>query len=303
LTVVNQAQAKISSARAELKAALKAADSVDRSVLPSGQQATFLKARGTISQALAAIDQFQSLVPILIEVLGGNGSRTYLIEQVNPAELRPGGGFIGTYSVIRADHGSLSLTKSGGATDFILPRAAVGQPGYVAPPGPIREFIPNTGWSFIDSNFFPDFPANAQAAISFVQPRLGTHIDAVISIDYYVVAKLLQITGPIGVPGYRLTLTADNFVPVVVQYDIQALTDPVAADEHKAILAAVAGPLLQRVVTLQPNQWPALLGALNDLAASRHLQTYFNNGDVQKTIDQYGWSGVQKASSAPDYMM
>ena len=45
---------------------------------------------------------------MLTEVLGGNGARNYLIEQVNPAELRPGGGFIGTFSVLRADHGALN---------------------------------------------------------------------------------------------------------------------------------------------------------------------------------------------------
>jgi cell division protein FtsB len=304
LTVVTKVQDKIGTIRAELKAALKAADGVDMGVLPGGQQAAFLKARGSISLALASIEQFQSLVPILVEVLGGNGPRNYLIEQVNPAELRPGGGFIGTYSLLRADHGTLTLVKSGGAEELTLPRASFGAPGYVAPPGPLHEFVPNTSWSFLDSNFFPDFPSNAQAAIGFAQPHLsGYHIDAVISIDYYVVAKLLQLTGPMDVPGYALKLTADNFIQFVVQYDIQALTDPVADREHKAILAAVAGPLFQRVVALQPSQWPALLGALNDLAASRHLQISFNNGDVEKTIDQYGWSGALKTGAATDYMM
>ena len=66
-------------------------------MLPASQQATFVKARGTIATALTGIDEFDRLVPVLTEVLGGNGYRTYLIEQVNPAELRAGGGFIGTY--------------------------------------------------------------------------------------------------------------------------------------------------------------------------------------------------------------
>jgi hypothetical protein len=303
LSVINDVQGNIGKVQGELKVALQAADRVDVSFLPASQQATLLKVHGTIAQALAGIDQFQALVPVLKEVLGGNGPRVFLVEQVNPAELRPGGGFIGTYSVLKADNGTLSLIKSGNATDFIYPRPALGDPGYVPPPGPIREFVPNTGWSFIDSNFFPDFPSNAKAAINFVQPRLGMHIDAVISIDYYVVQSLLYLTGPIAVPGYPLMLTSGNFVPVVVQYDIRALTDPVAFEEHKAILAAVAGPLLQRVVTLQPNQWPGLLTAFNDLASSHHLQAYFNNGDVEKTMDQYGWSGVQKPAAAQDYMM
>src|SRR5579859_4882364 len=144
LNVLNQTSASMAVVRADLTAAAKAAATVDPRVLSVSQQATLVKARATIAAALAAVDEFKQLVPIITEVLGGNGARTYLIEQVNPAELRPGGGFIGTYSVLRADHGSLKLVRSGDATDLIGTRAAVGQPGYVLPPGPVREFVPNT---------------------------------------------------------------------------------------------------------------------------------------------------------------
>ena len=303
LTAVDQVAAKLQSVRSAFESARKAAATVDISVIPSGQQASFMKARVTIDLGLAAIDQFQSLVPIMREVLGGNGVRNYLIEQVNPAELRPGGGFLGTYSLLRADHGVLQLIKSGDAVDLSVPRPTIGHVGYTPAPGPIRELTGNYSWVFFDSNFAPDFQSNAATGESFAQPHLGFHLDGVISIDYYAVARMLGLTGPIAVPGYGITLTADNLVSLVVQNDINALTDPRANAIHKAILAAVAGPLLQRIVTLQTGYWPTLLSALNDLAASRHLQAYFNNADVEKAIDQYGWSGTLKTTTAPDFMM
>ena len=103
LTVLTLTNTSIVKVRVDLGRAQTAAAGVDVRVLPEGQQATFTKARGTIISGLAAIDEFVLLVPVLTEVLGGNGTRTYLIEQVNSAELRPGGGFIGTYSVLRAN--------------------------------------------------------------------------------------------------------------------------------------------------------------------------------------------------------
>jgi hypothetical protein len=184
LTVLDQTDSSLVKVRTDLDRAQKAAAQVDAQVLPVGQQATFVKARDTISSALAGVDEFERLVPVLTEVLGGNGARTFLVEQVNPAELRPGGGFIGTFSVLQADRGTLKLIRSGDAYQLADPRPALGQPGYVAPPGPLHEFVPITSWSFVDSNFFPDFASNARAAESFAQPRLGTQIDAVISIDY-----------------------------------------------------------------------------------------------------------------------
>jgi hypothetical protein len=163
--------------------------------------------------------------------------------------------------------------------------------------------LPGVGWDFGDSNFFVDFPTNARKGMEFAKARLGP-IDAVIAIDYSTVAKMLEVTGPIPVPGFNLTLTADNFVQTVVKYDLDSTAGDTRAESiHKAILFATAGPLFQRVVTLQPAQWPALVGALNELAASRHLQVYFNNGDVEKTITQYGWAGDMKNSGMADYMM
>jgi hypothetical protein len=296
LTVLNQTNSSLVIVRKDLDRAQQAAAQVDTQVLPQAQQVSFVKAKGTITSAIAAADEFERLVPVITEVLGGNGARTYLIEQVNPSELRPGGGFIGTYSILQTNQGALKLIKSGNATDLIGTRAASGQPGYVVPPGPIRELVQNTSWSFIDSNFFPDFSSNAQAGERFAQPFVG-HIDGVISMDYYTVAKMLELTGPLPVPGYGITLNATNFVPLVVQYDIDQ--NPA----HKAILSAVAGTLMNRVATLPPAQWPALIGALNDLASARHLQAYFSNDSVEKQLTQFGWSGTLNPTSARDYMM
>src|SRR5258708_3426753 len=303
LSMINQVKAKIDPVRGELSAALKAADSMDVSLLPSSQKATFLKARGTIGLALTSIDQFKALVPILVEILGGTVARTYLIEQVNPAELRPGGGSIGSFSLLRADHGILPLTKNDDVSGVSLSRGGLGEPNYVEPPGPIREWLPYVGWSFYDSNFFADFPSNARKAEDFAQQKVG-HIDAVIALDYFTVAKMLEILGPLPVPGYNMTLTSDNFINTVVKYDLDATAgDKNAAIIHKAILIASAGPLLQKCVALQPAQWPALIGPLNDLASSRHLQAYFNNPHVQKTIAGYRWAGDIKNSATADYLM
>ena len=113
LAVLGTSKGAIADARLKLGDAQTAAASVDIRVIPSGQQAAFIKARGTIDSALAAIVEFERLVPVLTEILGGNGARTYLIEQANPAELRPGGGFVGTFTILKADHGALTTVEIG----------------------------------------------------------------------------------------------------------------------------------------------------------------------------------------------
>jgi hypothetical protein len=299
LAVLQQTQAGLVAVRADLVRAQKAAAQVDVHVLPASQQATLNNALATLNSGLAGIDEFNGLIPAVTEMLGGNGARNYLIEQVNPAELRPGGGFIGTFSVLRADHGALTLVRSGDAYQISDPRALAGQPGYVTPPGPLRESLSGkTSWSFVDSNFFPDFPSNAKMAEQFAQPRLGMNIDAVMAIDYYAVAKMLELTGPMAVPNYGITVNSSNFISMAVYYDLTA-NDAI----HKGVLSAIAGPLLAKVSSLPSDRWPALISALNELSASRHFQVYFNTDVVQKQMNAFGWSGDMNVGTSQDYMM
>jgi hypothetical protein len=297
LSVLDQVQPSVVKIRGDLQRAQTDASQVDAAVIPAGQQATFLKARGTVDSALAGLDEFDRLVPVLHDVLGGNGARTYLVEQVDPAELRAGGGFIGTYSLVRADLGALTVVKSGNAYDLADPRPKPGQPGFIPQPGPYREVVPDVSWSFVDSNLFPDFPSNAKTAEAFVQPPLSTSVDGVISIDYYTVAKMLELTGPLAVPGYRISLDATNLIPLL-------LAGAIAADAtHKAIVSAIAGPLMERIATLPPDRWPALIASLNTVVGERHLQVYFNNASAETEVKRIGWSGDLNPVGAVDFMM
>ena len=296
LTVLDITKAGRGQLLADLRRAHQAASGVDVQVLPYGLQTTLLRARDTINAAISDLAELERLIPVLVEVFGGNGPRTYLVEQVNPAELRAGGGFIGTYSLLRADGGRLSLLTTGNAAELAEPRPLPGQQGFVPQPGPYRQVIPEVSWSFLDSNLFPDFPSNARAAEQWVQPRLRMAIDGVISMDYYTVARMLETTGPLTVPGYG-TVTAGNFIPQIMPADIAG------APNRKSILSTIAGDIMERVTALPPDQWPALLGVLNDLAQSRHLQAYLNNSNAQLEMERVAWSGSVNPRQSLDYML
>jgi hypothetical protein len=123
------------------------------------------------------------------------------------------------------------------------------------------------------------------------------NIDAVISVDYYAVAKMLELTGPLPVPGYGVTVDASNFIPSVMQLELAG--DP----QHKAILSAIAGPLMERVSATPADRWPSLISDLNTLAGARHIQAFFNSQSVESEIDRVGWSGSFNPTGRREYMM
>ena len=299
LNVLNASQPKLQAIEANLQTAAAAIKAIDPKVVPKSQLSALMSASQTIGKAVSGVDELRKLTPVLLEILGVNGPRTYLVEQVNPAELRAGGGFIGSYSILSVNQGAMSITKSGGIETVDYPRANRGQRGYVEPPKTSLEWYGDKSWVLGDSNFFPDFPSNAKAAEMLAQREIGIKPDGVISIDPDTVADLLQVTGPLSIPGYDVTVQGSTFSEYVFQRENIGSTSTPA---RKAFLGAVAGPLVVALSTLKADRWPSMVGAMNQAAAARHLQVYFDNPDAEARMTAYGWSGTLNPLKTMDLM-
>jgi hypothetical protein len=298
VTLLKQVQPSLAAAKADLQRAQQSAADVDLSLVPAAQRTALSDAAKTITKGITDIEQVAGLIPVLLEILGGNGKRSYLIEQVNPAELRAGGGFIGSYSVLSADQGALKLVKSGSIDAVDYPRAIAGQPGYTEAPPPIIDFTSTQSWVLGDSNFYPDFPTNAKWGEFFAQKEIKIKVDGVISIDPYVIGALLDVTGPIKMTDYNITIQSKGFVDDLFWLE----AGPGRQPNRKAFLGAVATEILTRVGTLKSDKWPSLLQILNNAVSQRHLQVYFNDSAAEKKMTDYGWSGALNPTSQADFM-
>jgi hypothetical protein len=300
----------LGSVRDELTLADRSAAGVDVSVLPAGQRATLSKALDELRVAVSGLGALWPSLSAVMDFLGLDGPKTYLIEQTNPAELRAGGGFIGTVSLVHADRGHVTVAKSlpVEAFDFcdangcVHPRPYPWQPGYVAPPAeltgpPLPTFSRLTAWSLEDSGFYPDFASNAATAEVFARKLLNTPIDGVIAIDYYAVAPLLDLTGPITLPQYKLTLTAANFVDTIVTLDLNR--DP----RHKDVIAAAATQIVSGLSHLPPGDLTKLVGVVQDMVRGRHLQVHFDAPGVQQQAARLGFSELLNPQKAADFLL
>jgi hypothetical protein len=296
--------------RQDLAQAQRAADRIDVGVVPAADQPAMRKALGELSLITRALDQLWPSLPAVLDLLGFNGPRTFLIEQVNPAELRSGGGFIGTVSLVRTDAGHVKLDRSLPVEAFdwcdavgcVHPRPRPWQPGYVAPPPelagpPLPPFSQLPAWSLEDSGFYPDFASNALIAESFANKQLNVNLNGVIAIDYYAVAPLLSLTGPIDVPEFKISLNAANFVDTVVGLDLAR--DP----NHKGVIASAAAKIVSRLSHVQPDAVTRAIDILQDQVRTRHLQVYFNDPAVQAHTARLGVTDKLNPKQAGDFMM
>lgn len=258
---------------------------VDPKNLPKDKQPQFLEVQGQI----AALSQTtQSLSEIFgLFSLGALKSNNVLLILENNNELRPGGGFIGSYAAIKQNAGKMSALKLGSIYDID------GQlKENIRPPLPLLAV--NDRWYLRDSNWFVSFPASAQKISEFYEKEAGETPDLIVALTPNLIVDMLKLTGPVDMPAYNVTLDADNFVEQVQV--LSTMSDQSPENQPKQILADLMPVLLQRLGSLKFAQLGDLLGIIFDNLSQKQLMFYSQNPDLQKGFENLNWAGEIKTT-------
>jgi len=225
-------------------------------------------------------------------------SGRYLILFQNNAEMRPTGGFIGSFAV--AEFQNYKLKNFDFNTNiFKLDNAFIAQ-NAVAPPAPLAKVSQNH-WSLHDSNFSVDFPEAAQTIRWFYEQESGQKVDGVIAFNASTVQNLLRLTGPIYLEKYQTNISADNFFEELAQkiekeyfYDAQNH----AINEPKTILKDMMPILLEKAKKISKTQLIKLV--LTELT-QKQILIQSDNREAENLILSAGWGG-QVLESDSDYL-
>ncbi len=222
----------------------------------------------------------------LLWLLGAEGvERTYLVLFQNNMELRPTGGFIGSFAIAKVKDGRLVDMN---VQDVY---SADGQlKGYVEPPGPIREHLGEAAWYLRDSNWDPDFPVSAERAEWFLDKELGIAVDGVIAIDLEVAKRAMSVFGEVAIEDFGRNITADNLYEIT-QYEAEGEFFP-GSRRKATFLTALARELLliagssdeKKAMELARNAW--------GLLERKHIQVFLHNRTAQKQIANLAWDGA-----------
>lgn len=240
----------------------------------------------SINQRLSDVVKISSAtIDFWPDIFGFNGQKTYLLLFQNNMELRPGGGFIGSYGILTLDKGKIQNFKIYDVYD------ADGQlKAHVEPPFPIRRHLPSVHWYLRDSNFNIDFSKGAVASAIFLNSEMHQPVDGVIGVDLSFIKNLLLIAGPVIVSDYRETVSADNFYQIT-QSHVEKDFFP-GSTQKKDFLRSFYNSLQ---LSLNENKQISYLSLFNTLANSiyeKHVLFAFNNPNKQALFAVNGWSSA-----------
>jgi hypothetical protein len=270
--------------------------------------------RNQLLQLLQALPQIQSdlaQVPDLLGVanwlLGVNEPRTFLVQTMDRSELRPTGGFTGQYGELHIQGGRIAPFNLADISLVEYVDNSRNQ-GQLAPPQ-YRTWWPFANWGLRDSNDSADFPTSAQIAIHQYKLEVGHQVDGVILFTPFLVEHILQIIGPIYVPAYNDTITAQNledrlhyyqqdnagiYKQIVIQPGVTTTSD------RKRFTGLLAHLLLDKVRHAPPDEILSIAQEMLHDLKTRDLQAYFTNPQVEELLTKYDYAAQVDRSSTHD---
>lgn len=239
----------------------------------------------------------KDLAGALHEVLGYDQEKRYLIVFQNPNELRATGGFLGSFAQLDVKNGEISKMNIPGGGFYDLQGQAT---NYTQSPEPMRLIGKNGRWMAQDANWYPDWPAAAQKIQWFYEKAGGVSTDGVFAINASLLPKLLKLVGPVTLPQFNITLTADNFI-IEVQKQVEFNYDK-EENKPKQIIAVAAPIILTRLQNLAKDKYPELLTTLMAALKQKEIQLYLNKQSLEAQADNWQWTG-KISSTTKDYTL
>ena len=229
-------------------------------------------------------------VSALITFAGGDGPRRYLFLSQNPDEIRPTGGFMGTYGVMTASAETLRLENFQTIQAF---RSA--HPNAVVPPdkagSPFRFAVPPLPQNIANVNSTADFTKAGKLAVDLWNDAGETPVQGVVSFSPALLARVLAVVGPVRVEEYGETVDGGNVIDRFAFYTAQTEGQPTNDAVRKAFLSALSEVVLQRVLDAPSDRWPALAEAIGKGFAAREAMAWSADENVAAALAGRGWDG------------
>ncbi len=217
-------------------------------------------------------------------VLGQKKQVVYMVLLQNNMELRPTGGFIGSFVLVDVNSGKIVSYKTYDVYD------ADGQlQGYIKPPSPIVTYLGEASWHMRDSNWDPDFAVSAQRAAWFLEKSMDIKVDGVIGVNLEVLRTIISSLGPLSIPDYTDTLTSDNFYQTI-QSQVHKEFFP-GSRRKSNYLTAVLNSTITRLQDKGGEHTLSLFLSFASNTRARDIQFYSTDPVFQDALARAGVSG------------
>ena len=228
-----------------------------------------------IQKAQKVIDYFQ-------KTISQEKISKYVIFFANNMELRPGGGFLGSFGVFEVgnyDVGEIKIYDIYDADGQLMV--------HLDPPKPIAQYLNVPHWFFRDSNFSPDFFTNYQKALFFLEKEMEmTDFAGGILLTTTAIENILYSFNDIYLPDFKEYINAKNFY-LKTQFYVEKNFFP-GSIQKKTFLSSLVRQIKNNVDTVDIRN---LFFQIKKSFDEKQIVVFFEDQNFQSLFDSNFWSG------------
>nr|BBH89198.1 hypothetical protein KTC_39490 [Thermosporothrix sp. COM3] len=260
-----------------------------------------------LPQVRETLGLLENMMGVAGWLLGVDTPRTFLVQTMDRGELRATGGFTGQFGELKINGGRVAPFS---LTNVALIEYAPGSPNSEQDaPKEYRSWWPFANWGLRDANLSADFPASAKIIMQAYKDELKKNVDGVIMFTPFLIEHMLQVIGPLSIPKYNETVTAENLEDRLHYYQLDnAGILKIKTIEHienneearKVFTSLVAQALMARIRNASFDELLVLgvMGLQN--LKTKDLQIYFANEQAQQLLSRYGYAAEIDRSTDHD---
>jgi len=269
-------------------------------------QAQISQGKQILHQITDGLTRARPMLDILSQMAGNDRPVKYMVLFHNDGELRATGGFMTAYGILEVNRGVVTSSHSSDIYD--LDRKFNSR---LKPPEPIEKYLKNVPvWHLRDMNLSPDFKINMDIFSQYyLEIPTEPEIDGIITVDTDVLVDIVDVLGPIEVPGYGNFSTDPEPLcgncPQIV-YQLELIADrPVATlrENRKGVLGPMMSGILLKMYQTEPDQWPNLLQAIFKNIDQKHILFYLLDEPQQQAVETARIAGRVDTDFEGDYLL
>lgn len=221
----------------------------------------------------------------------------YLVLFQNNAELRPTGGFIGSFMVVDINNLGYNLVEF--ESNIHRRDIAFVRENSVEPPAPLNEIYEK--WAMRGANWHPDFKNSAEQILWFFKREGGYDVDGIIAINATVARDLLEVLGPV-TTSTGFEANHHNFLSSLqqeVERDYYKQEANLIENESKSVIKDIMSEMISR--TKEPKNIVKVAKLIQKQIEEKHILLYNLNPETDQVIQKLSWGGRLK-SVEKDYL-
>ncbi len=269
----------------------------------------FSKQLASVSGVLEELNEvslhINPILSLLPSLLGYPEESRFLLLFQNNDELRPTGGFIGSYATLRINDFAENVDiETGDIYHLDMPSIEYLE---TSPPEPIAKYMKVEKWYLRDANWSPDWPTSASFIEDlFYQEASYANLDfpdltGIIAITPSLVADLLRLLGDIK-HGEQLYTPSNIQELLQHQVEVAYIEEGISSWDRKNIMNDLVLIIKDRLGSLSLSQLPDLLKIINQAILKKDLLIYYTDPAKQRIVASMQADGAIVQTES-DYLM